>query len=696
MSERSLTISYQNRSTVDDPYWLRMQVHEDEPNTVTVGEAADIIDELYSTSPCDDEPTPEEIEEPTGSVWDKAFDKTKLVSCDNLDAMDTDPGAYDVKIRVYRSHQDEVYKLVLSNGIAQRPIRVEDQEVEILEVEDSYSVTLKSPVYKNFKAVWTDIDGPRIKRNGNTLSWSVKTTGTLRVEYGTIYDLVDIHVTGQHTDQSALFGTVDPWMGTGWYSGSEVDDQLDSIQDTECQVLAFYHYQYESLTLTKPETDSSISSTDLEEICQYAGTVHRGDSNGFGDGRYDVDDCKEACGDDETCKKDCEKVCYKTIKYTTVCKCGGHESDTRTQVPVQCPPGYNTGSDVDGGAEEYGGTKYIDCGVDEVSDKQFYEDRCCEPWSFRNADGSERDLPECYELYEPFPALRDIDKDSLVEEYGENINIIAVGPVEDRCGDIVTEQNVPKKQCCDEIEPITWDYDNSAVAITPGSSGIVFVKGGKGPYTWKVRGDGFYLDDKYTIRDGVTSTGQLRIYLDTGSCGPCSVYVADGCSSVSESVRSTAGEWVKVFDSSVDSGGGYHHASLWIKEYDYRKYILGLPNPPEGNSCRQSALCNQWVETKTWRSNGRYNTGRTTANAMRCAGEDSRFMMQAFNPSCFEYYGSVPYNYHTQDHIREPGFGPIPDPAPAKKPTNYNCPAYCDYWHYFPGARWEVWEWRCV
>jgi hypothetical protein len=119
MSEQSLTITYANKTAVVDPYWLRMELFKEEDPTMTVGEAADVIDALYNTDPCENGTvsTKTPVEGPDGADWDRAFDKVNFAECEKFENTE-DLGTYDVKIKVYRSHQGELYKLVMFNGTA--------------------------------------------------------------------------------------------------------------------------------------------------------------------------------------------------------------------------------------------------------------------------------------------------------------------------------------------------------------------------------------------------------------------------------------------------------------------------------------------------------------------------------------------------------------------------------------------------
>ena len=176
--------------------------------------------------------------------------------------------------------------------------------------------------------------------------------------------------------------------------------------------------------------------------------------------------------------------------------------------------------------------------------EQQAEDLCCEPTN----------MPPCLEKTEDWAGYTE---EEILDRLGIDVadgrdaagNIVEVRLLnrnsDGLCGKQVTKQIKQQKACCDGVEAIAWDYDNSAEVIADGSSGLVFVTGGVTPYSWSVRGDGFSLDASGYIRDGQTIEPSVRIYT-SNSCGPCAVYVTDGCSSTDESVRSSLGFWVFV------------------------------------------------------------------------------------------------------------------------------------------------------
>jgi len=94
------------------------------------------------------------------------------------------------------------------------------------------------------------------------------------------------------------------------------------------------------------------------------------------------------------------------------------------------------------------------------------------------------------------------------------------------------------------VSQLVWDYAESGDVVDINSYVDVQVTGGIRPLSWKVRGKGFWTDPQHTKRDAVTVGGSLRIYTDEEACGTAAVYATDGCSGVSEYIKSIAGEWV--------------------------------------------------------------------------------------------------------------------------------------------------------
>lgn len=499
-----------------NPYWLRMELVEPEDGQMTVGEAADFIDALYNVSLCGEA---DPVEEPDGSDWDRALDLISLPTCDNLLAMEDDPGSYDCEVRVYRSHADELYKIILTNGTIGLVVQKEERVIETIDIEDLHYITLDRPIRDRPVVAWQGIDGPDINITGNTLWWDGYFTGVLRIEFDTAFDLVPVHVHGiNNQDSEVITGTDESFFGDGWYSGDEDGTELLDINDQQCTLLGFYHYQYEELVLSKPENDESES---INELCAYAGSTHMAGDDGF--------NASGGGGD-----------CFAKQGFNDICICGGEENEAVENVPVPCPSGTNAGEYVPESEKNEITDRYVDCGnPDEVHEPGYYEETCCEPWPFYPTD-----LPLCLEHYAKFTGLNLTDdiKSDLRQKYGDNVNIIGVGPREGVCGHEITTQKVSQGNCCEGVTAIVWDHDQSIQILAPNATGAVFVSGGLGVKEWKVRGTDLWLDKDRKIRDGIGGNA-VNLYAGPDFCGSGSIYVTDGCSSASNGIRGTEGVW---------------------------------------------------------------------------------------------------------------------------------------------------------
>jgi hypothetical protein len=96
---------------------------------------------------------------------------------------------------------------------------------------------------------------------------------------------------------------------------------------------------------------------------------------------------------------------------------------------------------------------------------------------------------------------------------------------------------------CDDVTPLVWDHENSVSILDVNSSGTIYVTGGTLPLTVQVSGQGFWLDPEYTIRDSVVNGRSIGIYADGDACGAATIYIINGCSSVTGGIRSTNGRW---------------------------------------------------------------------------------------------------------------------------------------------------------
>lgn len=539
MTEQTLSLNMVAATDkVTDSYWLNMEVKKDPVlDGMTVAEAASIIDAAYNIKPCESAELQEnDIWQPDdsdtlGDIWTDVVDAS-TVDADKLAAQKRFVDAispyttrcdeqnlselisYDVTIKVFRSHREELYKLQMANGLAEPATKHGGRVVHTIDIDGRNSHTFNNPIIENPVISWQGFDGPEIHIIGNTAYWDGPVEATIRAEFDTEWDEVKIRVTGEYDDSSMIEGTDDTTFGTGWYSGSESGEEIDDYQDIQCSVLAFYHYQYEELILNRPEDDESVSETDKVNICSFITAI--GDDDG-GEGEDPDPDAK----------------CQQNVNETTICQCSGEERLNSYYEPVPCPGGVNDGATIPGSVAR---RIYADCGYrDSASDPDFYEDTCCQ-----TPKEAEVGLPLCKKLVTRFMGTN--KKNYKESDYPLGTKFVVVSPVDAQCGEHVTEQVINAKNCCDGVSDLAWDAERSVSVLYPDDIGSVSVTGGKTPVTWQVRGSGFWTNAAHTERD-VVSESAIAIYTDADACGRCAIYATDGCTSATGYVLATQGVW---------------------------------------------------------------------------------------------------------------------------------------------------------
>ncbi len=486
-----------------ESWWLRIVPEKEGPDTASVSEVAGLIDDLYGLGPCNPDLDQhggqgQEVDPETGRdkppVEEAEFRAKVAQHMDFLACQVNDRGDYEARARIYRSHPAEPYKLiVLGGGEVVRTVKVQDDVTVEVTVDNQASLDLEMPVLSGFSASWSGrvhtsagpAPGPEISLRGSTLSFGQVVTGRLRASFLTEYDLVTVRIDGH---QRA------PRPG---------------------RLVAFYHGL---------AWEGDVEPPDVP----------------------DDDPANLACGSGSgTITVRCsERTCLKRTRHYSRCACTGETVGEYSEEPVEvpCPDDWCFGHGdahldevvFDGYTNGHGCPDH----TGQVSDPEFYEQTCCHP--------PDVPLPNCETVYRKATGGKEIEGgiEAARRKYGPNARFVAVTPSDGDCGTIVVRQSINARNCCDDATPIAWDYDNSAEVVADGSSCLVFVTGGVPPYTWSVRGTGFYVDSLRTQRDVVTVSSVLRIYT-ADSCGSCAVYVTDGCSSVSEYLRSTVGRWVE-------------------------------------------------------------------------------------------------------------------------------------------------------
>jgi len=297
------------------------------------------------------------------------------------------------------------------------------------------------------------------------------------------------------------------------------------------------------------------------------------------------------------------------------------------------------------GCIEYGSGPF---GPMPIAESSFYAEKCCiegtpnpcRTWKSPNPGGNV--LPQ-----------ETIDK--LTREWPGPIEFIALGPITpEGCGAIYTEQIVRPKNCCEDATPIVWDADNSVSVLTDYTSGVVFVTGGVSPYYWKIRGVGMTFDN-YSLRDAVTDVPFIRVYAGD-ACGFCPIEVTDNCSVANGGVKSTNGQWVRMYTSTT---GGINlcpimgHCSSDIVELPGGTHFIV---EKDGIKIDQLKIAVFWVgsnypsaaaaEAGCWQ---KYDEVQSYSRDVRCVPDTSKcltcFSGDAYTP-CQQNQGGGDYDPH--------------------------------------------------
>lgn len=194
-------------------------------------------------------------------------------------------------------------------------------------------------------------------------------------------------------------------------------------------------------------------------------------------------------------------------------------------------------------------------------------DQCCEPVS----------VDECADVGKVSPFVSrdqeewDFDPDEIAAGYAKTYGdkflgyeLHQVGP-KGNCGE-KHETWQDRLNCCDEVEPLVYDTDNSVSVLSPGTRGVVEFTGGKLPVLVQIMGNGFSLDG-YNTREAWAYSRSFYVYAHEFACGTAPITLDDGCSTAQGSVRSTQGQWL---------GGCYTYT--WMdRGYRYGRYYVLVP-----------------------------------------------------------------------------------------------------------------------
>jgi|GEM_PF-3971767 len=516
----SLTITREipaDDATTED-VWISLEQKDDSSDdaAVTVTEAANVVDAVYDLDPCDDEYTLVEETEETEQPGDDEIEAA-IQSTFDLDLCDKDllHSTVTTTVYVYQSDPTTPYRLQIEGGTIKSQVRITDNITEQKAVEKTTTLAIGKPVI-TCTASWmvcSVTPAPKIQRTGNTLFWSTKCSGTIIINMLTNGD--------QLTISSPMKGTV--------------ADGSTTFSCAEVTLYAFQAGASDMLTWT-PATDSDMQElAELQEkYCSepsIIGTIKDDDTAG-----------------------NILTIYIKEYK----CQCSGNQAYTVQESAVDLYSREYDAAGYTGFVYKYVFAGYVDCGEEtgDINDPEFYKEKCCEyPPHWMT-------LPNCssYMVKNAGGAsLSEETKQSYRDSWAGAVRFVAVSPADGDCGTTTYNQELHAKDCCDEVETdLAWVEDSLPEVLPHGGSVLLFAEGGLNweEYTWKTSAKGTYFaNGKKTISAG----GCVRLYAEDSFCGMDYVYVTDGCTSLSASIRSDEGYWKEIeytyqFASSVVGG----------------------------------------------------------------------------------------------------------------------------------------------
>ncbi len=517
MINTKITVQFEDKlAGLYDNYWARIEVAPPELDTISIEEAATVIDGIFDIDPCNSDgalvggnPSEPMEEEDIELALESGFGLIDYDPC----KYDSGTFNFDATIYVYRSHPEFPYKLIINDGQVLQTEKITKRVSSLVKPDDDGTIDTKFPVLGN-----VECDFEVLGYADSTILVKIPTTSKyIKLYYDTEYDKVTVKVYGSDSATQE---------GTG---------------------LVFYKETVSSATIEPPVEDSKAINT---IGCSRSLTVVIDE---------DEDEAEDA------------GVCYQRYIISSICECSGDIKNTESVVgEVPCPESPATPhSDTEAGAYNFWWENkkintYVPCSEEawEGATDDYYKDTCCETMLAATLNGNlAKGVPNCQHRTQSWLGGAGIIKgpDHYLDNafHDEEVVLIPVGPEDGICGTIEYIQEVESKNCCDDplLTPIVIDTEGSADVIDDFSYGIIYWEGGQAPYTIKVRGTGFYLTDgvdKYTT--GTTNSTYAYVYTDE-ACGGANFTVDDGCSEATHRVLTTAGEWKEISRGDCENKG---------------------------------------------------------------------------------------------------------------------------------------------
>lgn len=513
MSERlTHTLRYVSAAGDGESRWIRLE-QERTDETVSVDEAAELIDALYQVDACAKAATGsaasggEVIDPPPQEDYDAIAPGFLGDLCD--------PEYWIAHVRILRSHQEPDY--TLRSASAEILAVVRDIRETARDVFDNAgnSVDLSMPYAGGLVLP----PGLRGSVRGSTLNLE-RPVGRLAVRYQTIYDRATLRVP---VSKDAATGDGEEAARRAALDAAG----LIAFQGDGATALAA------AVALQPPPQDEETEAAELADMCR---GKDKGKPSGGG--------------------------CWERLAHYKLCSCSGApapDSEWEETAGAACPDGVQAG--------KYLGVRrvldgYVGCPGEEdrdLPDREYYKQTCCKyPPDFKT-------LPTCRTRYEPYRGGAPIEggADSWRERYGPDVTFTAVAPEDGICGQAVTRWRVERQNCCDDVIPLSPAPDNPTTIMVGQVYTIGVRDGREGALEWELSGGLVFLDGttrrKFGGRAEQVTTGpgvcpQPRVRVDDGCAPLLMTFEGEASSDPSISPQTVYGGDETEF--SVTAGGG--------------------------------------------------------------------------------------------------------------------------------------------
>lgn len=474
MADIGTTVAFSSLAGTTESRWLRLVQVGVEDQTATMDAAAELIDALYGTSPCEtggsqssdggELPPPEPPEE----------EEFLSLAADSLGDLCAEQNHWDVQVDVLRSHQTPAaWQLRSETARRLRTSIVVETRIETVSLAGADHYDLEYPYHGGLSVRGAEVADVR----GSTVNFARPAYGRVRLTYTTRYERLTLRVPAT----------------PGAHGQAEAEPAA---------VIVFWDRRAAQLDLRQPEPDDSIDAAELSRLCNR---------------RYSV--------------KDEDKDCWQTIRHLVRCRCSDREADSwEEEVAVSCPEGTTPGRHL-GTVERFAGYTWCEGETDEqLSDPEYYKSVCCVY--------PPKPLPHCRRTYAEYRGGAEIEGGaaSWRERYGDNVVLTPISPPGGLCGRLITEWEVERQNCCDDIVPLSPHPDNPTEFYAGESHWICVRDGRSGPLKWRLsgglifHGGGTYKAngshcELITTQDSVCP--QPRITVDDG-CQPVTMTFTGG------------------------------------------------------------------------------------------------------------------------------------------------------------------------